>query len=429
VLLARKHPDQLREILAANPPPPATELLISRCALFPARWFVLGLVALGFDGAAAERWFLKVRRLEYWKGVRRAGGFAGRRPVRVLCYHSISEVGEGALRDYGVRPSDFRRQIRLLEMTGFRFIGASDFLRYLRAEDEPTTRTVLLTFDDCYQDLVDAALPILEERRIPAVAFAVSGLVGLTNAWDEDVGAPSLRLAGAEGLRRLQAAGVVIGSHSRTHTLLTRAWGQRLADEVAGSVADLEELGLRGPLLLAYPHGESDEAVERMAAEAGYRAAFTVTPGLVHPGDNPFRIARLEVLRGDAGWRFLWKVALAGRPFGAFLLSLLLPEGAARESRPSMPAPVLQRLHPSETSAGADFNVQPNGFSALAVDCENAAPGCAIVFDGRPLVTHYGDATLLTAIVPKELYANPGRAAVRVKNGASISNTLVFEIR
>jgi hypothetical protein len=88
--------------------------------------------------------------------------------------------------------------------------------------------------------------------------------------------------------------------------------------------------------------------------------------------------------------------------------------------------PVLLRLHPSRTRSDQIFNIQPNGQAALAVDTENATPDTIIIFGNVPLTTTYGGPTLLTAIVPRELYAQPGRYTVHLRNRAGESNRLEF---
>jgi peptidoglycan/xylan/chitin deacetylase (PgdA/CDA1 family) len=194
----------------------------------------------------------------------------------------------------------------------FRFVDGDEFARFLRGGGLPR-RPLLVTFDDCYEDLVDDALGLLEERGVPAVAFAVTSNPGGTNDWDAEIGAPELRLADADGLRTLSRNGVLVGSHSRTHAMLNRLEPDALAEELAGSAADLEAAGLARPIFLAYPHGEHDEQVRRATAAAGYEAAFTVEAGLARPGGDPFAIPRIEILRSHSGRRFLWTVLTAGR--------------------------------------------------------------------------------------------------------------------
>ena len=52
---------------------------------------------------------------------------------------------------------------------------------------------------------------------MPAVAFAVAGRTGGTNDWDAPLGAPTLELLDAVGLKSVQSAGVEIGAHGYHH--------------------------------------------------------------------------------------------------------------------------------------------------------------------------------------------------------------------
>jgi peptidoglycan/xylan/chitin deacetylase (PgdA/CDA1 family)/GT2 family glycosyltransferase len=310
VMVVRKHPGQAaalfdrRERLANR--------YFWRFLRRPLREIVLMLVAAGLQGRRMTHWFRRARDLEFFAGVRSAGGVPASRPVRVVCYHSISDLrGGGALEQYGVPPRRFRRQLRLLARH-FRFVAPDEFRRYLTGGGVPR-RAMLLTFDDCFQDLLDAALPVLEELRIPAVAFAPTALVGRTNEWGTRNGEPELALVDANGLHRLAESEVAIGSHARTHPGLDQLGPDELKQEIEGSIADLESLGLGRPSLLAYPYGRWNDRVKAAAAAAGLTGAFTTQQGLARPGGDPYEVPRIEIFRDDGRLRFAWKV-VTGRP-------------------------------------------------------------------------------------------------------------------
>jgi hypothetical protein len=86
-------------------------------------------------------------------------------------------------------------------------------------------------------------------------------------------------------------------------------------------------------------------------------------------------------------------------------------------------------LHPSETPRGIKFNEQPNGISAIAVECENATKDTVIVFDNNPLTTVFGNSALLTAEVPAEYYSQPRVIAVSLKGPTGHSESLSFVVR
>jgi peptidoglycan/xylan/chitin deacetylase (PgdA/CDA1 family) len=138
----------------------------------------------------------------------------------------------------------------------------------------------------------------------------VSAQIGRTNAWDRGVTRTSLDLLDHHQLAAIAAAGVEIGCHSRSHANLPTLDATALAEEIEGSVSELREAGF-DVRLLAYPYGEHDARVRAAAAAAGLDAAFTVTPGCVAAGDDPFQLQRIEIRPSDTGQRFLRKVRTA----------------------------------------------------------------------------------------------------------------------
>jgi hypothetical protein len=95
-------------------------------------------------------------------------------------------------------------------------------------------------------------------------------------------------------------------------------------------------------------------------------------------------------------------------------------------SAPPLAPPTLQQVLPARTQVGQGFNVQRDGQSALAVICTNATPDTTIVFGMTPLTTFYGGSTWLSAIVPPDLYARPGRYPIYLVNRAGESSRIEF---
>jgi peptidoglycan/xylan/chitin deacetylase (PgdA/CDA1 family) len=312
VLLARKHPELARR---SERSPETRRDRALRPLLPMLRAVALTAVALSPHGVRARRWFFRARRREYLAGVRAAGGLPARHPVRVVCYHSISERRGDAVAEYCVSPREFRSQIAFLARR-YRPISGSELLRLLDGSGGVPHRAVLVTFDDCYRDLLTTALPVLSALEVPALAFAVTQRIGTANEWDARLGGVPLQLLDQRGLKTLAERGVELGAHSRTHAKLTGLSDEQLAEELAGAADDLDALGVGGLRILAYPYGVHDERVRRAAA-ASYRAAFTVEPGIVDAeGADRYALPRIEITARDRGIRFRWKLARAHRRRG-----------------------------------------------------------------------------------------------------------------
>jgi peptidoglycan/xylan/chitin deacetylase (PgdA/CDA1 family) len=287
--------------------------VVGRAVLGAARTAALLGVHTAGSSDRARRLFFAVRDAERIRGTIEAGGVPNGPALCVLAYHAVEDLrGDPVLAPYGVPPDLFARQLDQVAAQGFRFVGLSEALSALRGEAPEDDRLALVTFDDCYPSVLAAGLPVLRSRDIPAVAFAVSGRT--TNEWDRRHGARELPLLDADGLRSLREGGIEIGAHSRTHPSLRGLDARALADEVVGSVDDLERLGFPRPRAFAYPHGEYDDAGRAAVRDAGLDAAFSVRMAIARPFDDLFAIPRIEMTPFDVGWQLRTKLAAAKAP-------------------------------------------------------------------------------------------------------------------
>lgn len=240
----------------------------------------------------------------------------------ILCYHAVSKDWPSEL---AVRPARLEAQLRLLIRRGYRPATVTEALR-----SPPAEKTVAITFDDAYRSVIERALPVLARHGAPATVFAPTAFVGdgelpAFSALSEWAGTPheaELRCMSWEDLRTLAAAGWEIGSHSRTHPVLTALGEAELDAELAGSRAECEEAMQRPCTSLAYPFGAHDSRVAARAEAAGYELAaaldtgLAISPGsLVRPGQptDRFALFRAGIYRGDGRPRFLAKVSPAVR--------------------------------------------------------------------------------------------------------------------
>jgi len=219
--------------------------------------------------------------------------------VRSLLYHRVVQVPEPDDR-YSVSLTRFDRQMQALVRRDWR--GGSVGEAADRPEDDPVERGFALTFDDGYEDFERLALPVLERCGFTATVFVVTGHVGGRAQWDGGMGAP---LLGWRSIRELHERGIEFGSHTRTHPHLTRLSSARARDEIRGSREDLEDRIGSAVRWLAYPYGESDSDVRRLARESGYEDAFGVLPS--RPG--PFQRPRIECDDGDGPFGMTLKVS------------------------------------------------------------------------------------------------------------------------
>lgn len=320
--LVLKHPEQAGRLAAA----PDFHTRRSRWLLgplvkapdwagAPLRALAVALVRSGRRDQLTRRLFFGMRTVEHRRGGWLARKAASTGSALVLAFHAIADLGDDpVLAEYGVPPERFAAHLDALARRGWTFVDLDALLAALDGRARLPERALLITFDDCYVDLLAAGAPLLAERGIPAVAYAVAGLAGRSNEWDRPLGARELPLLDGEGLRALAAAGIEVGSHGMNHRQLTKLPLEEATAEIRDSAAALERLGLPRPRTFSYPHGECDAEIEATVGESGYAAAFTVTAGRVERGGDRFALPRIEVLAGDSPWRLRLKLASADWP-------------------------------------------------------------------------------------------------------------------
>ncbi len=88
-----------------------------------------------------------------------------------------------------------------------------------------------------------------------------------------------------EMIEEMRDAGVTIGSHTRSHTLLTNETPERALEEMRGSKLELENRLGEEVTQFAYPDGKFNSDIAEMAATVGYHAAYTTATR--HDPTNP----------------------------------------------------------------------------------------------------------------------------------------------
>jgi peptidoglycan/xylan/chitin deacetylase (PgdA/CDA1 family) len=218
-----------------------------------------------------------------------------------------------------------------------RFVDLNELGARLESGIGLNDRIAAITFDDGYQDFYDHALPVLWKKGIPAAIFVVtehlgtmrvpvhdklyllltrrhgrpplkqcSGLrvpdifgmdpyqavrtllealpldalhqliqtLGAEDPLDDDLFKPFHSLSW-ETVGRIHRAGITVGSHTRSHVLMTNESKERVLDEALGSRQDIERRLKSKVQHFAYPSGVFNATSVKAVAAAGYRFGYT----------------------------------------------------------------------------------------------------------------------------------------------------------
>ena len=216
--------------------------------------------------------------------------------LRVLVYHRVSDDRD----PLALSPAKFRRQMEYLAANGFQGLDAVTALDLLAAGQlEP--RTVAITFDDGFEDVLDNAHPVLAGLGFSATVFVATAVIGGDGSYDFAV--PGASTLSWEQIRELDASNVLrFEPHSRTHDDDAR-------DEIAESKAELEQQIGRETHAFCYPSGFVGPREGELTRQAGFRYGLTCEPGLNTASTDPYFIHRVHIDGTDSLRTFSAKVA------------------------------------------------------------------------------------------------------------------------
>lgn len=131
----------------------------------------------------------------------------------------------------------------------------------------PVASRIMITFDDGNESDVEHALPLLQHCGLRADFFVLSARVGLEGSLS------------AEGIRRLRAAGMGIGSHGHRHVKWTTLPDDELAGEVSRSLDILGGIIGEPVRTVGVPFGHYDRRVLAVLRRAGIVRVYTSGEG------------------------------------------------------------------------------------------------------------------------------------------------------
>lgn len=221
--------------------------------------------------------------------------------VPILLYHYIrvnpnprDTLGYGL----SVTPSAFAQQMALLHADGATTITLATLMDAMAGRRTLPAHPVVLTFDDGYADFATTAEPVLPQYGFVATDYVVSGFIGRPNYMT------------ADQVRAMDAAGMVIGSHTVHHVNLPAMSPVVAKAEIDGGQSALAGL-LGHPVLdFAYPYGGVTALDVQLVQRAGFREAVTTAAGDVQAFTACYLLHRDHIGGSTTLAQFAWAAGL-----------------------------------------------------------------------------------------------------------------------
>lgn len=215
-----------------------------------------------------------------------------------LMYHNVGPDGEAyadlspSATSYFVSRTAFDQQLATIAEQGGGFMTWEDVRRFYASPASSQNcrhaggaMPTFLTFDDGWLDAADVGGPVLERRGAQAMVFVTADFIGKP------------RFLSRQQLARLPAGVFRVGSHARTHRMLSLLSDDEIRGELVDSRKFLEDAMGYEVDVLSVPSGAVDGRVRRIAKESGYRFVFDSEVHVNRRGDSPFSIGRVAIMR------------------------------------------------------------------------------------------------------------------------------------
>jgi len=225
----------------------------------------------------------------------------------ILMYHKVGTPPVGSrLRKLWVSTDRFREQMGWLKRHGYHPLTLRQAISYQDSKEPLPEKSVVLTFDDGYENNFTHAFPILQEFGFSAVLFLVVNAVGGENFWHDPKNETRLPMVSWDQVKTLHQAGWEIASHTLSHPRLQRLTSPEIRRELFESRRLIADGVGETPVSFAHPYGNGadDPVVAEALRACGYRAACSVHRGKADLTSDPLNLRRIFVRGDDNLWDF-----------------------------------------------------------------------------------------------------------------------------
>ncbi len=217
--------------------------------------------------------------------------------VSILMYHNVDHSDRPKTNT--VSPESFLKQMAYLQQHGYHVITLDAWVTAIKQNKIFPHKTVVITFDDGFENNYTQAFAILKQYQFPATIFLITDVVGKPGflTWDQ--------------IKEMEKSGISFGSHTRLHSYLPSIDHAEQRNQIQISKEILETQLGHTIDYLAYPSGGFNESIQALVKESGYKGACTTNRGYHPHNDDPYEIKRIRFGDQDNSDFVLW-VKLSG---------------------------------------------------------------------------------------------------------------------
>ncbi|WP_206482982.1 polysaccharide deacetylase family protein [Thalassotalea sp. G2M2-11] len=193
----------------------------------------------------------------------------------ILQYHHVSNETPTST---SIAPLQFEAHMQFLADNGYRVVPLSDIMNSIKKQQPIADKTIAITFDDAYLDILQYGKPILDRFKFPFTIFVNPGIVEQNKpnylSWQQ--------------LKQMADDGVIIANHGFNHDSVARIpdgqsqqqWLNEQAKLLLESERMIEAKTGQSWYYFAYPYGEYTPEIEQWLKDLDF-IAFSQQSGAV----------------------------------------------------------------------------------------------------------------------------------------------------
>ena len=238
--------------------------------------------------------------------VKQYGTYKGKNATKipVITYHYVvsdrqKRSGQFSGSSLAVSRSAFESQMKWLKKNGYRTISCEEFYLWYKGKIKLPPKSILITFDDGYNCVVQQALPVLSKYKMKGTMF----IVGYWSYYGKN---DTVSMKTMAKVRR-QYPNLEFQSHTwNMHTPNKSRYGFYITRRDAKN-----QKKVNGFEYLAYPYGRNNSGMIRAYKDTGIKLAFTYGnygSGFATRKQNIYQIRRIKIAGGDSLSTFVKKI-------------------------------------------------------------------------------------------------------------------------
>ena len=193
----------------------------------------------------------------------------------ILQYHHVSDTTPAIT---SISPAQFEKHLQFLADNHFKILPLSEVMEAIKSSQQLPDKSVVITFDDAYLDILTKGKPLLDKFGYPFTIFVNPGVInqgsGSYLSWQQ--------------LKEMGEQGVIIANHGYEHDSMARIpegvtqalWLEQQTKLLNDAEAEIKEKTGQSWQYYAYPYGEYTPAIQQWVKQNGY-IAFSQQSGAV----------------------------------------------------------------------------------------------------------------------------------------------------